>query len=205
MIPLFLDLRGRRVVVFGGGPVGRRKAEHFLPEADVCIITRSREPSLQDFAGEVIEADAFDILPQMMAGADLIVAATDDPALNELILQEAARLGIFCNGADAVGTFLIPSTVHRDGLEVAISTLGRAPALARRLRLQLEEAIGAEHEMMVRILEEAKAAAKQRLSTQAEREAALRLIVADEEIWALLPHCEEAARALALRKVMEHG
>jgi siroheme synthase-like protein len=205
MIPVFLDMRGRRVVIFGGGPVGRRKAEHFLPEAEVVIVTRAAESELAGMALRVVEADALDVLVELLPTADLVIAATNDRTVNARIVEEAARLGIYCNSADLTGSFLIPSTVRREGIEIAISTLGRSPAMARYLRLQLEEMIGPQHERMLCILEEARQMAKERLPSQLQRERALREIVSDQEIWGLLAEDPEEGRCRALRKVMDLG
>lgn len=201
MIPIFLDMRGWKVVVFGGGPVGRRKAAHFYPEAEVVVVTRVAGPELKEAGLAYLEAEAREVLPQLLLDADLVVAATDDRTLNRDISRECAKRGIPCNRADAADTFLVPSMVRRDRLQIAISTLGHSPAMSRYLRMQLDEMIDARYEDMIRISEEARALASDRIRSQEERERILRDIVSDEEIWGMLGKDPLEARQMALRKV----
>lgn len=134
--PVFLDLRGRLAVVAGGGPVAVRKARGLI-EAGARV--------------RVISPDLAEDLPVDwkrrryrrgdLKGAALAFAATNDRAVNQRIAHHAAELGIPVNVADRAEdcTFLVPARVRRDGLQIAISTSGRSPAVAKSLRKQLEK------------------------------------------------------------------
>jgi uroporphyrin-III C-methyltransferase/precorrin-2 dehydrogenase/sirohydrochlorin ferrochelatase len=151
LLPLFADLRGRAVLVTGGGVVARRKVTALLEAgAVVTLVAKAPEPALR----EQIEAGAvrwrqapFD--QTWLDGIWLVVAASRDRALDRAVTQAAEARQIFANVVDdaEASTFHAPSRVRRGLLQVAISTRGAAPVLARRLRERLEaeldESLGA--------------------------------------------------------------
>jgi len=202
MLPLFVDMTGKRVAVFGAGPVGVRKANFFAREAEVAVIALAFDEGL-DPRAKAILADIRSALPQWLDWADLVVAATDDCVLNDEVVREARKRGKETNRADGVSSFLIPSVVEKDGYVVAISTLGRSPGMSRYLRLYLEEHLGPRFEHMVRLQEEVREAAKVRLPYPTERERFLRAVLDDERTWTLLDEDFEKARARAMHMLEE--
>ncbi len=86
--------------------------------------------------------------PTDLEGVFLVIAATSSTELHELIYKEATRRGVLCNVVDvpALCDFYYPSVVQRGALQIAISTAGQSPALAQRLRKQLEDQFGPEYE-----------------------------------------------------------
>ena len=127
-----LDLTGRRVLIFGGGDVGARKAAYFAHEAEVTVISRSFSPDLDGLAIRRQEADLSTLpdeaLRDLLAGAFLAVAATPDPGLNDRIGRVCAATGVLFNNAAGVpGDVIVPSVVRGSRYLVAISTHGRAP------------------------------------------------------------------------------
>lgn len=142
LFPLFADLRGRGVLVVGGGAVARRKVDALLEAgARVAVVARTLEPALQrlaDAGAVTFRGAAFE--PAWLDGAWLVVAASDDHALNRRVARVAADRRIFLNAVDdaRLSTFHVPARVRRGLLQIAISTAGAAPVLARRLRRQLE-------------------------------------------------------------------
>ncbi|MGH9040584.1 MAG: precorrin-2 dehydrogenase/sirohydrochlorin ferrochelatase family protein [Acidimicrobiia bacterium] len=137
--PVSLELTGRRCVVVGQGPLAEEKVGGLLDAgANVTVIapTTYRRGDL--------------------AGAFLVIAATGDPALNRAIFAEAEAERVLCNAVDDIDHchFAAPSILRRGDLKVAISTGGRAPALAKRLRSQLSEQIGPEHGVLTDLLAE---------------------------------------------------
>jgi precorrin-2 dehydrogenase/sirohydrochlorin ferrochelatase len=144
LYPIFLDLSGRRCVVVGGGEVANRKARKLLQaRAEVVVISPEVRPELESVAAEVHrrpyeEGD--------LEGAYLAFAATDAREVNAAVAAEAKGRGIPVNVADSPseGDFALPSVLRRGRLQVAVSTGGASPALARRIRGELEELFGPE-------------------------------------------------------------
>jgi siroheme synthase-like protein len=183
MLPLFLDLRPRKVVVFGGGEVGLRKARYFVEEAEVVVVSRD---FVKGFGGSdisLVQEDAQANLDRWVSWADFIVAATDDHKLNERIVNAAVKQNKYCNSAEGISNFLIPSLVRRENYDVAVSTLGRSPAMSKFLRLRLEEVLSEEYSHMITLQEELRALAKGRISDQRSRERYLWEILEDDRIW----------------------
>jgi precorrin-2 dehydrogenase/sirohydrochlorin ferrochelatase len=117
-----------------------------------------------------------------LAGAFLVIAATDDPAVNRSVWMEAERRGCLVNAVDdpAHSNFILPAVVQRDELSIAISTGGGSPALARRLREQVEKLIGPEYGVLAGLMAELR---PELLGTfpagEARLQAALRIIDSD--------------------------
>ena len=140
--PVSLDVTGRRCVVIGQGPLAEEKAGGLLEAgAGVTVIAPSAYRR-----GD-------------LAGAFLAIAATGDPALNRAIFAEAEAERVLCNAVDDVEHchFAAPSTLRRGDLVVAISTGGRSPALAKRLRAELAEQMGPELGVLTDLLGELRA------------------------------------------------
>lgn len=133
MFPLVVDLAGRRVVVIGAGVVGARKAEQLLAaRARVIVISEVVRGELPDVESVVARRYEYGDL----VGAFLVVAATGDSSINDLIAKEANELSILLNVVDdaARSNFFFPA-VHRDGdVTISISTNGASPALAQWIR-----------------------------------------------------------------------
>ena len=147
--PINLDIRNRQVVVVGGGVVAARKCVPLHAGGGAITVIASR---LDPFLGEMLASGAIvhrerSYVPGDLAGAFLAVAATDDPAVNRAVAAEAEALGILADIADApeLGSFTMPATICRGELMIAISTGGASPALARRIRMRLEEEYGPEY------------------------------------------------------------
>ena len=142
--PIFLDLGGCRCVVVGGGAVANRKARKLLQaRAEVVVISPETRPEIESMAVEVRRRpyEAGDL-----EGAHLAFAATDSREVNSAVAREARERGIFVNVADkpSEGSFALPSTLRRGGLQVAVSTGGASPTLARGVRKELEAKFGPE-------------------------------------------------------------
>jgi siroheme synthase-like protein len=139
--PVSLEVAGRHCVVFGSGPVARARATALLDAgASVMVIARPYE-----------EGD--------LAGAFLAVAATGDAAETARIFAEADREGVLLNAVDdpAHCHFAVPAVLRRGDLTVTVSTGGRAPGYARRLRDELSRTVGAEYGTLVDLIGEVRA------------------------------------------------
>ena len=152
LYPIFLDLSGRRCVVVGGGEVANRKARKLLQaRARVVVISPEIGVELESVAVEVHrrpyrEGD--------LEGAYLAFAATDSREANAAVAREAKERGIPVNVADSPsdGDFALPATLRRGGLQVAVSTGGASPTLARKIKDELEGVFGPEWACLVREL-----------------------------------------------------
>jgi len=133
MYPVFLSLAGRRVVVVGGGPVAASKIEGLLSEgANVVVIAPDVRADIER-AGVMVLRRAFQ--DEDLDGAWWVVAAAP-PAVNRQVCDAAARRQLFVNAVDdpTHATAYLGGVVRRDGVTVAISTDGRAPALSGLMR-----------------------------------------------------------------------
>ncbi len=158
LFPLFADLRGRAVLVVGGGTVARRKIEALLESgADVAVAARVLEPTLRQWGelGRVRQRNG-EFQSAWLEGVWLVVAASRDCALNRRVAAVASARGILVNAVDdaEASTFHVPAKVRRGRLQVAVSSGGVAPVLARRIRERLEaeldDSLGALNELLAR-------------------------------------------------------
>lgn len=154
--PILLDVRERPCLVIGGGRVGERKALSLLEAgADVTVVSPALTPKLAALAssGKVRHlGKAFE--ENDLAGAFVVIAATDSAEVNSLAARLCRRKGILVNVASPPdeSCFLVPSTVERGDLLIAVSTGGASPAVSRRIREELEERYGPEYEVLLRKL-----------------------------------------------------
>jgi precorrin-2 dehydrogenase/sirohydrochlorin ferrochelatase len=149
LFPAFLKLAGRRCLVVGAGPVAEEKIEGLLRAgADVRVVAPEATQRIRDLSRKRKlrwEERAFRAAD--LSGAFVVVAATSSPSLHATIYRQARRRGVLCNVVDDPEhcDFYYGSVVRRGELQIAISTAGQSPALAQRLRKQLEQEFGAEY------------------------------------------------------------
>jgi siroheme synthase-like protein len=158
--PVNLLVRGRRVVVVGGGRIAARKIEPLLDTgAEVVVVSPESGAEVRAWAGAgrlVLHERAF--RPADLEGAWLALTATDDPAVNAAVHAAGEAGRIWVNSADdpANCSFTLMSVIRRGDLVVSVGTGGRSPALAAQLRRQLEEEIGSEYETLLDLLSDAR-------------------------------------------------
>lgn len=131
-------------MVIGGGEVASRKAFKLLQAgAEVVVISPEVSPDLARANVEIRQRRYRD---GDLAGAHLAFTATDSREVNAAVAREAGERGVLVNVADrpSEGDFALPSTLMRGRLQVAVSTGGASPALARRIRGELEGSFGPE-------------------------------------------------------------
>ena len=144
--PVFLDLRGRRAVVIGGGAVAEQKVHGLVGAgAHVTVVSTDVSPALGALARRnAIEHKRRPYRRGDLKGAWLAIAATDDRGTNGAVWAEAEQLGVPLNAVDDLEhcSFIAPA-VHREGdITVAVSTAGKSPALAVRLRQRIARLVG---------------------------------------------------------------
>ena len=187
MVPLVLDLSGRRVVIFGGGAVGARKAGYFAGETGVTAVSRSFSAEFDALPVEKVVRDlegASDRdLAGLLEGAFLAVAATDDAGLNDRIGKICRASGIHFNNARGIpGDVVLPAVARGKHHAIAITTFGKAPGMARFLRERLEEEYPG-LDPMIEVVERLRAALKGRVMDQAGRQAVIARVLADRDVW----------------------
>lgn len=156
--PIALDVEGRRCVVVGGGQVAEHKCRSLLDAgAAVAVVSEHASAGLEELARDGrVELTRRAYAHGDLEGAFLAIAATDDRAVNAQVFAEAEERGVLLNAADDIEhcNFAVPSVVRRGDLTVAISTAGKAPALAKRLRARLEGELEPELATVVDLLGE---------------------------------------------------
>jgi precorrin-2 dehydrogenase/sirohydrochlorin ferrochelatase len=149
LFPMFLKLAGRPCLVAGAGGIGESKISSLLEaDARVCVVAPEATSQVQSWAeSRKIEWLQRAWEPADLDGMFLVVAATSSTEVHEHIFGEATRRGVLCNIVDvpALCDFYYPAVVQRGALQIAISTAGQSPALAQRLRKELEAQFGAEY------------------------------------------------------------
>ena len=147
LFPIYLKLEGRRVLIVGGGIAGLEKITSLSTSgARLRVIAPEAIAEVKLFAGEgklTWQQRAFaddDVLE-----ADLVIAATDQPAVNKAVFLAAQKHRVLCNSADDPPNcdFYFSSIVRRGKLQIAISTAGESPALAQQLRREIDAALPA--------------------------------------------------------------
>lgn len=148
---MFVKLHGRLVVVVGGGEIAAGKIDSLLkasakvrliaPEVHLSLVSAIRTRKIEWVPREFTTGD--------LNGAALAIAATAAPGVNASVYREAEARGIFCNAVDDIENchFYYGAVLQRGDLQIAISTNGKSPALAQRLRQELEQQFGPEYEV----------------------------------------------------------
>ena len=147
--PVNLDVQNRRCLVVGGGAVATRKVMTLLEcGAMVTVVTpKSSEQLLELAEKKSITLKKSHYQTSDLAGTFLVIGATNDKDVNWRVHSDANHLGKLCNIADRpeACNFILPSVVSRGDLLLTISTSGKSPAFAKKLRQELEKKFGDEY------------------------------------------------------------
>ncbi len=187
MIPLLHDFEGRTVLVFGGGRVGARKARRFSREARTVVVSPDFCDREFGASNRIRAAPTPEDLPGWFERAHpaLVVAATDDGALNAAIDREAREHGVLVNRADThgsrdPGSVVVPATIREGPVVVSVSTGGTSPALSKHLRERLEPELTGAGEM-ARLTAELREALSDHPAGR--RREAVRSVVSSSSVW----------------------
>ena len=207
--PVMLDISEKPVIVVGGGKVASRKVMRLLQcGARVTVISPRLEPELErladerqiDWIAEPFKESLLDRIP----GAVLIFGTTDRRAVNQKIHSTAVKRAIPCNIADVpdLCTFTAPAVVARGDLTIAVSTGGSSPALARRIREELEKNYGSEYAVMTKVLGDLRTLilSDQRLSSEEDRQLFFRIV--DSGVLQALRENDLAEAAKILKSIL---
>ncbi len=154
--PICLQIEGRRCLVIGGGKVAERKVRGLLDSgAAVVVISPALTDGLVRLQSEgAIAWEPRGYQPGDVVGFFLVMAATDDREVQDQVQADADRHNVLLNVADVPDkcNFILPALVKRGALSLAISTSGKSPALAKKLRQELEVWLGQEYELLAEAL-----------------------------------------------------
>lgn len=170
---LFADLQQRPVLLVGAGHVAERKAQALLRAgAQVCVVAAQLSVMFQDWLkqGVVIHV-ATQFQPEQLAGKFLVVAATDDEVLNRQVFEAAQAQAKLCNVVDnpALCSYIVPAVIDRAPLQIAISSGGQAPVLARLWREKIEALLPQHMGRVASLAGQWRTKVKQSLATLTER------------------------------------
>ena len=207
-----LKLSGRRCLVVGGGEIGLEKVEGLLAcDGDVTVIAPEAGPELELLASEgSIRWERREYAgPGDLEGIFMVIAATDDSEVNISVYDDAERRAMLVNVVDVppLCNFILPAIVRSGPLAIAISTAGASPALAKRMKREIEAQFGASYARLAVLLNEARGWAKGTLPTYQDRKQFFEGIVnGDPDPIALLREGEEGAvRELIAQAQQAHG
>ncbi|HKJ65359.1 MAG TPA: bifunctional precorrin-2 dehydrogenase/sirohydrochlorin ferrochelatase [Desulfopila sp.] len=156
LYPVNLNIEGKSCLIVGGGEVAARKIASLLScGATVRVVSPECGPKIKTLAKNgVVQWLRRTYRSSDLDGAFLVFAATDNAEVQRLIVDEAKAKNILVNSADdpVSCTFQVPAKVRRGNLLLTVSTGGGSPALAAKLRRQLENAYGLEYQLLVDLL-----------------------------------------------------
>ena len=160
LFPLFLNLSGRPCLVVGAGAIAESKIAGLLEAgAKISVVAPEATPQVRSWAqASIIQWHQRLFEPEDLEEMFLVVAATSSTKVHERVFELATQRAVLCNIVDvpALCDFYYPAVVQRGALQIAISTAGQSPALAQRLRKQLEDQFGPEYEEWLAQLGEAR-------------------------------------------------
>jgi precorrin-2 dehydrogenase/sirohydrochlorin ferrochelatase len=172
--PICLDVKDKRCIVIGGGDVALRKISSLI-ECDAKVVVIS--PEINEAIEQYVQEKKIKWLKRKYRSSDLrntwlVIVATNDKELNIQIAQQAKKIGIPVNVVNSIeeSTFIVPAVLSRGSLTIAVSTEGKSPALARKIRDTLKGMFGKEYIEFVELLGSLRETMKERFDTQKKRE-----------------------------------
>ena len=182
--PVYLDLKGKRVVVVGAGPVAARKVQTLSAAgARVIVVAERVDRVFEETCGSKnIELIVSSYSADYLARALLAIAATNDPILNRQIYKDCQRHEVLCNVVDEpeLCDFFVPAVVSRGDLQIAVGTGGNCPAYAGHIRKKLEDMFTEDHGRFVAQLEAIREHIIATIPDRTNRKAVLGQLVKDE-------------------------
>jgi precorrin-2 dehydrogenase / sirohydrochlorin ferrochelatase len=203
--PVYIELREQPCVVIGGGKIAEGKVEGLLAaRASVTVISPELTPRLHELAEKKqISYFARAYQPGDLTGAFLVICATDQAEINHQVWEEATGNRQLVNVVDDTPrcNFIAPSILRKGDLTIAISTSGKAPALAVRLKERLQRELGPEYERFLELAGELREPLAQHIPDFETRKALWYELVDSEILDVLARGDEQAARDMISRMV----
>jgi len=205
--PIFLEVGGRRVVVVGGGLVALRKAEALLDAgARLVVVAKQVCGEMSRLCAEhPVEWVRARYAKDYLGPAALVIAATNDAAVNRRIYEDCQELEILCNVVDQphLCDFFVPAVVKRGDLQVAVGTEGYCPAYASHLRKKLEQVVTDEHGRFLAELERLRRRLARAMPNPADRKGLLGQLVGDASFQVFVEKGSPAWRRHAARLIRD--
>ncbi len=207
--PVFLNLQGEKTLVIGGGQVAERKIRTLLRYgAAVTLVSPEVTAGLKRLVeqkGVVLRRRTF--RASDLRGVRLVICATNDEVTNRRAAREAEKRGILLNVVDVpeLCRFIVPSVLRRGDLTVAISTGGGSPALAKKVRRELEAHVGPEYTEFLGLLKRVRRVVRRDVSREAERRTIYGALIDSEALGLLRAGRRDAARAVVREILGQFG
>jgi precorrin-2 dehydrogenase/sirohydrochlorin ferrochelatase len=206
LYPMLVDLTGKRCLVVGGGSVAERKVTLLVEcGAEVEVVSPAMTSRLAALAATgAVRLRRRRVRASDLAGAFLVVVATDDRDVNREVAGRVRGAGGLVNVADdpEACTFLVPSVLRRGDLTIAISTGGGSPALAKKLRQRLEQTVGPEYEAYLSALRLLRERARQAIADPEARQAVFRRAV-ESDLFERAARGDAAAVAACIQELLQ--
>ena len=204
-LPIFMKISQRPCIVIGGGEVAARKVQMLLKaNAAVTVVSPDLHHELQDMLdAQKIMHLPFKFEQSQIQGATLVVAATDDEAVNMAVSEAAKEQNIPVNVVDAPAlcTFTMGSIIERDPIVIAISSEGNAPVLSRHIRAKIEAMLPATYGRIAAIAGEFREQVKQKFASTQQRRIFWERILNGPMVERVLAGQEDAARRLLTSEI----
>lgn len=210
-IPLLIDLRGRLVVVIGGGKVAQRKIKALLRHgARVRVYEPRPSPELLSLQKRGVEIIAREVVKndvdEVVKGAVMVIVATNDVELNREIGEALRHRSILLNVATSyeLSTAVFPAALELDDIVIAVSTSGLSPFLASYIRDKIKESLEREVKVLAEIMAYVRGYLKNRkLPIEAKRVAYSSVIRDGEVMYLALRGLIDDAKRMALKKALK--
>ena len=205
--PIYLDLKGRDVLVVGGGAVAEGKALQLVEAgARVTVVSPQLTEALRAAAdrGEITHLGG-SFAEGDLNGVFLVIGATDDRKVNEKVARAARERGTLCNVVDQpdLCNFITPALVTRGELQISVSTGGGSPTLTQRVKREIAALVGEEYGVLLELAAEMRAEAKDRIADFGRRKDVLRAFVESDALELIRAGRRDEARAMASRFLQE--
>jgi len=215
MLPLYVDLSDKRIIVFGGGDIAERKICQILETGgdmnggavNAEVYSLNFTPRIKELC-EKSELRCFQCnlwdqnLEELIKDAFLIIICTSDEPLNNHIFNEAAKCDVLINYKDRGNAFM-SSVVNKGGFLISISTGGKGPAMARYMKGKIASLIGEKEEKMLYIQTHLREYLKEKIKDEGQRKEILNYVLSDSDCWAALDEPVEVAQQRIVKIVEE--
>jgi precorrin-2 dehydrogenase/sirohydrochlorin ferrochelatase len=205
--PMFVNIKDKRVAVIGGGRVAERKIQSLLSTGAVLVVVSPNVTEQIKLWAEVesIKWEKMRYNVTHLEGVDLVFAATDKTEVNLQIYQDAKALNRWVNMAEhpELSSFIVPSTIQRGRLLIAVSTSGASPSTARKIKAELEEAYGEEYEVFLDVLEELRFKVKQHIKDKDVRQRLFKELAAIDWMEVIQTHQLETVKGTIEKEIKE--
>src|SRR4051795_1952168 len=181
--PIYIDIEDHAVLIVGGGVVCARKAETMMRYGGrVTIVSPEITDEIAKWEGDGVLAVRRKLYAEAdLDGASIVIASTDDPCVNARVARDCRRRKIPVNVVDVTPLceFIVPAIIEKGSIQIAVSTGGKSPALARTLKEDLQRAIGPEYAEVNDVLGSLREEAKKVLPTDVDRKRFFDAIIAN--------------------------